>query len=164
MLINLIGFQICWLGLVYFGNFFSPVAILLVCIHIHKQLNRWQEFKLILSTLCIGIVIDGLLTINNVFIFTTSAFIPFWLIMLWACFAATLSHSLKILKHSILLQALVGAVIAPFSYIAGHKLGAVEFTYSLLITYLILSLIWGPLLVLLFRLEKWFTENKRNVL
>ena len=78
---------------------------------------------------------------------------------LWASFATTLSHSLRFLRTSIWLQILAG-LIAPLSYIVGYQLEVVNLGQSLIITYLVLSVIWGSLFVLLFRLQSFFIGKK----
>jgi hypothetical protein len=162
MMINFVGFQICWLGLVLLGNSFIPVAIALLLAHISQLVNKCNELKLILTVLCIGAAIDSLLALNGVFIFDSTLVIPIWLIILWGCFAATLLHSLKFLQRSIIFQISSGAVFAPLSYVTGYKLNIVDFSYSLFTTYVILSFIWTPLMVFFFKLAAVFDKEKLN--
>ena len=63
----------------------------------------------------------------NFFIFDDNQHIPFWLVMLWACFGATLCHSLRFLAEYKILQILVGGGFAPLSYLAGYQFQVVEF-------------------------------------
>lgn len=150
MLINIIGFNISWFGLVYWGNNFIPFAIVFLIAHLFFQSKNFNELILILLISVIGISVDSLLQKLNVFIFTEPAHIPFWLMMLWTSFSATICHSLCFLASSKLLQFFIGGLISPLSYIAGHKFMVVEFGFSVLITYSILAVLWGGLFILFF--------------
>jgi hypothetical protein len=153
ILINIISFNLTWVGLVYFGNSFIPIATLFLIIHFVFLSNDKNEMRFSVFVCFIGIAVDALLKFYNIFIFQDSLYIPVWLIFLWACFSTTLCHSLRFLEKSIWMQIAVG-FIAPFSYIAGNKLGAVDFGESTFIIYIILTLIWSTLFVLFFYLKR----------
>jgi hypothetical protein len=150
MLINAIGFNFSWFGLVYWGNNFIPFALTLLVFHLIFQSKNHKELILILLISVIGISVDSLLQQFNVFIFPEPSHVPFWLMMLWASFAASICHSLSFLASSKVLQFFLGGLISPLSYIAGNKFMVVEFGYSLLITYSILALLWGGLFILFY--------------
>jgi len=153
MLINLIGFNVSWFGLVYWGNNFIPVAFLLLLAHLFFQSKNYKELFLILVVSIIGISVDSLLQQLTFFIFFEPSHIPFWLMMLWASFAATICHSLNFLASSKMLQLVVGGLISPLSYIAGYKFMVVDFGYSMFITYIFLALVWGGLFILFYCLK-----------
>jgi hypothetical protein len=153
MLINVVGFNISWFGLVYWGNSFIPIAFIFLLAHLFIQSKSFRELQLILLITIIGICTDSLLQQFSFFIFIESSHIPFWLMMLWASFAATICHSLRFLSSSKLLQLLIGGLISPLSYIAGYKFMAVDFGYSMLLTYSVLALLWGCLFILFFYLK-----------
>jgi hypothetical protein len=48
------------------------------------------------------------------------------------------------------------------SYIAGYKFMAVDFGYSILITYSILALIWGGLFILFFYIKTKIMKGDTN--
>ncbi|GAA6170973.1 hypothetical protein NBRC116592_06430 [Colwellia sp. KU-HH00111] len=156
---NIIGFNITWFGLVYFGNNFIAVAIAFLLIHTLFFIQNPRELALLLSVSIIGIGVDTLLQHLAVFIFNQSAFIPLWLMVLWPCFATTLSHSLRFLGKSIWFQYLAG-LAAPLSYIAGHQLGVVNFGYSITMTYCILAIIWCLLFMVFFQLQSALFNNE----
>ena len=162
MLINIIGFNLSWFGLVYWGNNFIPFTFALLIAHLFFQSKNHKELLLILIISVIGISVDSLLQQLNVFIFLEPSHIPLWLVMLWASFAATICHSLRFLESSKLLQLAVGGLVSPLSYIAGYKFMAVDFGYSILITYLILALIWAGLFVLFFYLKSKIIKVEIN--
>lgn len=85
---------------------------------------------------------------------------PYWLVTLWFCFASTISHSLNFLQNSVLLQIVVGSLIAPLSYVAASKLNAVDFSLSLVNTFAILSLVWGLLMVIFFALKSHLIKEE----
>jgi hypothetical protein len=171
MIVNFIGFYLAWIGLVLVGNLFIPFAIGLIALHLSMVVKssrlRIAEVKLITSLVIVGVIVDNALTYFSVFNFPGNSSInfiaiPLWLVVLWACFAATIAHSLKPIGHSRLLQAAIGAVFAPMSYVAGQKLGAVEFVYSFLNTYIVLAVVWAFLLILSFQLKHFFFEREAN--
>jgi hypothetical protein len=156
MILNLVGFQVCWLGLIYWGNSFTPIALLMITAHFFFLSNKPHELLLVVCVTIIGCCVDMILALTGIFVFENTPFIPFWLMVLWVCFSSTISHSLQFLKSSIKLQIFVGAVIAPLSYIGGFKFDMVDFTYSLFTTYAVLSLIWSIFMVIIFKLETLF--------
>ena len=162
MLINILGFNLSWFGLIYWGNNFIPFAFILIVAHLFFQSKSAKELIFILLISAIGISVDSILQQLNVFIFPNADHIPFWLMILWASFAATICHSLYFLASSKLLQLVVGGLISPMSYIAGYKFMAVDFGYSILITYSILALIWGGLFILFFYIKTKIMKGDTN--
>ena len=148
--INYIAFNLIWFGLVVAGNFFVPLAAIWLVLHITFCNDKVTEAKLIGLVTLIGISLDSSLTYFGIYVFDDRTFIPMWLILLWANFASTINHSLHFLTQSKALQWFVGTVIAPLSYVAGYKLDAVSFGYPTFTTYMLLSLIWGGLLMLFY--------------
>jgi hypothetical protein len=153
-LINLLGFDFIWFGLVYWGDIFVPWALLLLCMHFYFiSKKKRNEFYLVCVVAAIGILIDYSLHYFDIFIFNETSFIPVWLVTLWFCFGATLCHSLNFLQNSRVLQWLVGALLAPLSYIAGNQLNAVSFSLSNVQTFVVLAFIWGLLMLIFFNLK-----------
>ncbi|RBW47360.1 DUF2878 domain-containing protein [Psychromonas sp. B3M02] len=153
MIINMLGFNLAWFGLVYFGNIFIPVALVMLLHHFILQSKLTNEVRLVLLVTVIGASVDSFLHFIHFFDFPDSALIPFWLIVLWACFASTLCHSLSFLNKSKVSQVLVGGGFAPLSYLAGTNFNAVEFSYSWTVSYLTLAVIWGSLFLLFYYLK-----------
>jgi hypothetical protein len=160
--INLVGFNLSWFGLVYWGNAFIPVSLSLLMVHLYFYGRKNKELLLVSLVTLVGVMVDSSLQYVNVFVFENSLHIPLWLITLWACFAATLSHSLNFLSRHKILQLLVGALLAPLSYIAGFKFDAVDFTFSVFSTYMILSIIWGILFVTFYALKESLVYSEVN--
>lgn len=160
MLLNIIGFNISWFGLVLIGNHFIPFVLCWLVFHIYFSKKSLAECKLILSVTTIGILVDSTLLFFDVLLFNEHWLIPFWLIMLWAAFAATIAHSLNILAWSKTLQFCIGFIFPPLSYLAGSSLSSVEFGYSLVTTYFIFAFIWAGLMMLFFYLKKIFYSQE----
>jgi len=160
-IVNVIGFDLVWFGLVYWGNSFIPIALILLGLHFcFISKFKTKELQLVCIVALIGIAVDSTLQVFDVFIFESDTTLPFWLITLWACFAATLCHSLNFLQKSKILQWLIGALLAPLSYIAGNKLQAVSFSLTTESTFIILSLIWGLLMIIFFSLKHHLIDRE----
>ena len=162
MLLNLIGFNLSWFGLILLGNTFIPLSLLWLGLHFYWSANPKAEVKLVFSIALIGTLVDTLLYSAGVFIFPNGQYLPLWLITLWVAFAATIAHSLNFLTYSKLLQALIGFVFPPLSYLAGASLSVVEFGYSPLSTYFILAITWSILMVIFFQLKDIFYNQVIN--
>jgi hypothetical protein len=156
MLINIIGFNLSWFGLVLLGNDFIPVTLCWLIYHLYQGQRsgnkQWRtEIVLISLVTATGILVDSVLTLSGIFQFPEHHIIPLWLVMLWASFAATIAHSLQFLAKSKRLQLLIGFVFPPFSYLAGASFLAVELPYGPYITYFVLAPIWSVLMLLFYQ-------------
>jgi hypothetical protein len=160
MLFNFIGFNISWFGLVLLGNSFIPFSLLWIGIHLYLCKQSLAEFKLIISVVFIGTMVDSVLLFFDVLLFNQQLIIPFWLITLWAVFAATITHSLHFLANSKILQFTIGYIFPPLSYIGGASLSAVELGHGVLVSYFILASIWSVLMVLFFTLKDRFYHQE----
>ena len=160
MLLNMLGFNLAWFGLIFFGNTFIPISLLMIVLHLSMFSNINNEMRLVILVTVIGVSVDSFLHFFGFFIFPDSTSMTPWLVILWVCFACTICHSLTFLSPSVILQAVVGAIFSPLSYIAAQKIGAVNFGYSLLTTYITLALIWGGLFICFFYLKSVMTETR----
>ncbi|MGJ8682512.1 DUF2878 domain-containing protein [Paraglaciecola sp.] len=162
-MLNIIGFNLSWFGLILFGHWFIPVTAVWLAFHLYACDSRKVEAKLILSVTLLGTLIDSTLLNVGILIIEDHVIIPLWFIMLWAVFTSTIRHSLQFLKHSYVLQFVVGFCTAPLSYLGGASLSPIELGYSQVNTFLIIGLIWGVLMIGIFALQKRFEaqENYR---
>tara|TARA_B110000495_G_C23029311_1_gene612469 strand:- start:2529 stop:3071 length:543 start_codon:yes stop_codon:yes gene_type:complete len=163
ILVNLLGFNAIWFGLILLGNVFIPIAVIMLLLHLYYQADK-NELVLILIVAGVGVLLDSALIYSGIFIFpgSTPTQLPFWLITLWLCFSATVRHSLGFLANSKILQCLIGAIFAPLSYLAGAKFSVVYITPSFELSYLLLAGLWGPLMVLVFALSAWLQIEEKN--
>ena len=162
MLINMIGFNVAWFGLIYLGNSFVPIVLLMLLAHFKWLSKSKSEITLVFLVTLIGISVDSLFQLTNVFIFPNNNHIPVWLVFIWIGFATTISHSLSFLAAYKPLQLLLGFIMAPLSYKSGEMLCAVEFGQSYLSTHFILGTTWAMLLLLFFSLKARFNNKEVN--
>lgn len=153
-LLNLIFFNIAWIGLVFWRDSFVIIAIAYLVVHVFYLSRMSKEWQLIVIVTAFGVLLDSYLHFLDIFIFEDRSLIPLWLVVLWGCFSTTICHSLAFLERSKVAQALVGGVLAPLSYLAGEHYDAVRFSYSPSNTYLILMPIWSLLFLSVFQLKK----------
>ncbi len=162
-LVNLLGFNAAWFGLILLGNIFIPLAAIMLLLHLYYQADK-SELVLIFIVAGVGVLLDSALIYSGIFIFPDSTQLPLWLITLWFCFAATVRHSLSFLAKFKILQVLAGGVFAPLSYLAGAKFSVVYITPSFELSYLLLGCLWGPLMLLVFAISGWLQiEEKKHV-
>lgn len=150
---NILGFNLSWLGLVFFGNESIPFVSAWLCCHFYYIKNRKAEIIFVTVLTTVGISLDSILVITGVFNFEAELLIPYWLMVLWFSFSATVNVSLTFLENSKRWQAAIGAIFPATSYIAGAALNRVELTYSETITYFILSPIWAGIFIFMFVLR-----------
>ncbi|MCU7554309.1 DUF2878 domain-containing protein [Alteromonas sp. ASW11-19] len=157
-LVNFIWFQTIWLLVIFFQyEYLWVVGLLLFAFFVVCHEPRRDGVLVILLAL-LGLTTDSVLTIAGVFEFPAPEYgllIPWWLVALWAAFAATLRHSLRYFRSRWLLAILGGAVFGPVSYAAGARLGAVAFGYELTTTLLILASVWAVVFPLSVWLSQW---------
>ena len=170
VVINLVGFQIIWWLMILYQDQYVSVGLLLLIGHLMLIKEHRCESVTLLVVGFIGTLVDSALTLAGVFSFTQNSAvgvivpIPLWLITLWFGFAATLRHSMSYLSQRLWLAALFGGIGGPLSYVAGERLGAVNFGFSLPVVVSVLVAIWALLLPLAFvlvrRLEGRFSSVK----
>ncbi|WP_286269402.1 DUF2878 domain-containing protein [Thalassotalea hakodatensis] len=162
MLIHFILFNLLWLALVIYGNAAIILALLwLGAFAWNKKLTR-HEFYLAAVITFLGISIDNILTVLGIFRFPNETFIPYWLIVLWACFSCLLLRAPQQLKTTRWLQVTLPMFFAPLSYFVGFQLSAVKFAWGVLPTMLLLSVIWPLFIMLAFSLENYLLHKERH--
>ncbi len=154
-LFNALWFDLAWFCLVVGQERLLPASVLIIAFHLLFVAHKGAEYRSLALLACTGIAVDSLLTVTGVFEFSASLLIPWWLVLLWVAFAATLSRSLTFLAKRLPLSILVGAAAGPVSYWAGYKLGAVDFGFSVMATLMLLSLVWAVLFPALLKLSQW---------
>lgn len=134
--IRFIVFQLGWFAAVPGGAHDHAVAgcvvvALIIAFHLWQADVPSQEVILILFTTLIGTIWDSALVMLDVIQYPHGIFIngiaPIWIIAVWALFATAFNTSLTFLKHRYVFASLFGAIGAPLSFIAGMKLGALQF-------------------------------------
>mgnify|MGYP001163520115 FL=1 len=146
---NIIAFNLTWLACVVGRDDYlwlaAPAVFVYVILLVRHQVI---ELKRLLPLIAIGISIDVLLTALGIFQFEASLFgaggllIPAWLMVLWVAFSTTLFLSLRMIGRYKILAALCGALVIPFNYAVGERLGAVSFGDAYPLALLSMSAIW----------------------
>lgn len=147
---NAVWFQSCWFSGVLLQHPPYLLAALLI-LHFVSHVDPRRALCKMFPIAFIGIVLDSVLTAAGVFVFSDqlTVGIPLWLWGIWVAFVASFDLSLSFLKGRLWLASLLGAVSGTASYVAGMKLGAVTFGYSLPLTVGVLSMTWAIVLPLL---------------
>jgi hypothetical protein len=135
-LINFVAFQACWFacvlgasnGLPWLGLVAVAIALFL---HLKMSGNARREGRLILVAVAMGLVFDSLLLSSGWLNYPNGMLLPgmapYWILAMWALFATTLNVSMSWIKTSLVLAAVMGAVFGPLSYMAGQRLGGLQF-------------------------------------
>ncbi len=138
ILANAVLFQICWFVAILAGGYWALIPLLLMCCHYVFYMGAKYLRPVLLLSL-VGILIDSAYLGVNIYTVTeTSALVPFlglpvWLACLWIGFCACLPVSLAWLLKEKYWFVLLTTVMGPISYIAGRRLGAIDFTNSSLL-------------------------------
>jgi hypothetical protein len=89
-----------------------------------------------LSAIAFGVVADSLLVFLGWVSYPNgtwaAGFAPYWILAMWALFATTLNVSMRWMRGRFLVAVLMGAVGGPLSYLAGERLGAMQFMEPML--------------------------------
>ncbi|AXT40480.1 DUF2878 domain-containing protein [Alteromonas sp. BL110] len=163
---NFAWFQAIWWLVILFQNSAVLPVLGLLLIWIVFSPKRVEDIKLMSAVFLLGTVVDALLTLSGLFIFNQTEVlvsfwpIPIWLSLLWAAFAGTVYHSLTAFNGRMMIAAVVGAVFAPLSYIAGAEFGAVELGASVMLSYIFIALVWSVIFPLCFYLSNRFEAKQ----
>ena len=156
---NLIGFQAVWWACALYGDAGAWAALVWLAGHVALQRERATEVLVVLVCAVIGWVVDSTLMHTGWLSFSGSSWgLPLWLCVLWACFGATLNHSMQPLQQRIWLATLLGAVGGPMSYYAGTALGRLSFADTTP-TLIVLSAVWAVMLPGLLVLTRWLSTS-----
>jgi Protein of unknown function (DUF2878) len=106
-------------------------VMLLIAAHVTRASQPFQELKLVAATALIGAVWESALVAVRLLSYPSGILVhglaPYWLVALWALFAAQFNTTYTWLKSRLPLAALLGAVAGPVSFHAGAALGALKF-------------------------------------
>jgi hypothetical protein len=136
VLINFIAFQAGWfasvLGAARDLPWVGPVAFIVVLLlHLRQAEQPELEAALVFACGVIGTWFESFLVATGWVGYPSGQFspylAPYWIITMWMLFATTLNRSLGWLRGRHVLAAVLGAISGPASYLAGQKLGGIEF-------------------------------------
>jgi hypothetical protein len=136
LLINVTAFKLGWLSSVFGGAQQLPwlgplVVFLAVAIHLTRAQRPSSEFMLIVSCGLIGAVFDSALVAAGWVTFPSGmiseSMAPYWIVTMWMLFGTTINLSMRWMRGRPWLAAAFGFVGGPLAYIAGHKIGGIQF-------------------------------------
>jgi hypothetical protein len=136
LLVNVAAFKLGWLSSVIGGAQQLPwlgplVVFIAVAIHLARAERPRAELMLILSCGLIGAVFDsalvaaGWVTFPSGMISESAA--PYWIVTMWMLFGTTINLSMRWMRGRPLLAAAFVFFGGPLAYMAGHKLGGIQF-------------------------------------
>lgn len=145
--LNFVVFQSIWALSVIGKEAWIGWSLALLLLHFSLSPNRKSDLRLLLIVTFVGIIADSTLIFFDVLVFKSQDYMPIWLIILWSAFALTLNYSLNwLIQLNVIIKSALGAVAGTFSYWMGHNLGAVDFTYSTVMSCVLLAISWGLVL------------------
>jgi len=136
LVFNFALFHVGWLACVVgaatdMSLFGSAIAVLLIAVHLFNVANVRAELYLVSAAIIIGFTWETLLLSQQWLTYAgsslSSSVAPYWLVIMWALFATTINVSMAWMKNRWFLAVVMGAIFGPMAFIAGEKLGAVEF-------------------------------------
>lgn len=141
-----IGWAACVLGAAAGVALLGPGVVALL-VALHWGINRpcYGELSLIAFTTAFGLAVDSALSASGFFSFdgATVALAPLWLVALWTNLATAVNWCLGWMRGRLWLQSLFGAIVGPFAYYVGTRLGALEFPQPLGLTIGVLVIVWA---------------------
>ncbi len=145
-----------WLAVLYGKQSLLWLSLLLVA-HFVLSPSRLRDFQLMPLAL-VGMTMDTLLMYAGVLHFAAT---PVWLMLLWLHFVLALEHSLAWLgRLPLWAQVFAGVSGGAGSYLAGAELGAVSLPLGNLVSFLLLSCLWGALIPGYFLLRRRIAGNE----
>lgn len=166
---NAIGFQLVWfccVGAAERGSQWPGLAAAMSfgLLMLAFGRKRREDIVAVLLTLPLGLALDACFAASGWLHYAPGddAIVPVWIVALWLGFAFTLNHSLAFLRERIGLAALLALVFAPLSYLAAHRLGAVQFGGAWSAVLPMLATAWAFVLPLIFALLRFATDAPRR--
>lgn len=147
---NALLFQVGWLVCILCGSFWAGIFTLAAIIFHFVIVPQWREDAVaVVIAIALGLLHDLLLLHSGHIQFAESSYLPpLWLVCLWVLLGITLNHSLVWIYSRPLWSALLGAIAAPLSYLAGVKLSSAEWSSPLVEVLPIIAILWLVILPL----------------
>ena len=127
---NAVWYQIFWFTALLGRENWEPLLFLLLGLHFVFSPRKKADLFLVFACGSIGIFADSALATAGVFVFSPEPSflpIPIWLAAIWLAFCCTLLHSFNFFVARPLAGPIVISLLAPLSYLAGERFGAISF-------------------------------------
>ena len=159
------GWFVCVLGAAAAHPWIAAaVGLLLVLVHLTLVRNFARESLLLLASLLLGLLVDGIHIRTGVLTFPIGGFHPAlppaWILVLWLQFAMSLHYSLGWLNGRYILGALLGSVSGALAYWAGVRFGAAAFAADLVRCLVQIGLSWGLTMLILLHISRLTAPKK----
>ncbi len=173
--LNSICYTIGWFWCVLFGIYkhswlalMGAVVLIVFQLYYTKKKNLSlyiQDTILVFFSIPLGIFLEILFILTGTIDYPNSIkfFPPIWIVLLYPLFSLVLNHSLQFLKKKYLLTFIFGCLAAPFSYFSGLSLGGLTFSYSPIITAIIIGIFWGVFLSILSKMASLIEKATRDM-
>jgi len=170
-IVNIVMFQTGWLACVISLNhqlewLALTLLAFVITAHLFMVNDARPDILIILITGICGLLVDSTMISQKLLLsdwkVAINGWAPLWLVGLWMLFGTTMYHSLAWFQRHLWLAAIAGFIFAPLSYLAGSKLGVLQFSsdIGMYLILLYIALIWffvTPFLLWLARtLQLWF--------
>lgn len=153
ILINMLSFQLLWFACVQGSAWLAGSALaLFLAVHYRWVMTDQLEWLFLLLMTLVGLLVESVVSSLNLIHFSNSPVLyldglsiriaPFWLLCLWAGFAATFHHSLAWLRSRPLWCALLVIISMPSTYYLGATLSESTFPNSVLLALLVETVLW----------------------
>ena len=169
-ILNAVFFYIIWwgcvLGVQYSYNYLGLVLTLVVgSLHLNIVSDWKKEIKLIFIVGLLGLLVESFhfhsqLLDYSGYIYPNPLLPPLWIICMWLGFAGTLNYSMFWMKDRWLVMFLCGAIFGPMSYVAGLKLGVLNFNFSYILSILGIAITWGLSIPIMYYINNMIYKNK----
>ena len=157
LVVNIVIYQVCWLACIISAAALEPmIGVGLVAIaaayHLYSARAALPELKLLIIAAVVGALWDSLPVAMGWLVYPSGMLIegaaPYWIVAIWIVFATTFNVSLRWFKQHLLFASLLGAIGGPLAFLAGERLGGVEFIdYPMALGALAIG--WGALMPIL---------------
>lgn len=159
--LNIAILYAAWFGAVLSAARGWPVAaalasVAMIALNVSLAERRSRELGIVALALAIGLAVESLHVGIGGLRFAAPGPVPggppAWIVLMWGAFATVVSVSLGWLGERPILTAVLGAAGAPLSYLAGARLGAMEFGAGEAAGLGLIALTWAVALPVLVRL------------
>lgn len=172
LVINAIAFQLAWFSALYGGvsdwlTLAWLPAVIAAIWHLYQSRSHiTQEMRLFIGVLLLGFICEsGFIALGAITYLGSPLFgfgPPHWIMAMWLAFA-TLPHGcLNWLRSKWILQAILGGLTGPLSYLAGGKLGGATLHEPVLTSLAVIGAGWAIALPIIFLVAELLSARQNG--
>lgn len=149
---NVLGVQLAWFACAYGAIIGVPTVGVIACLlvmGVNFALTREHRTFLCLSLLLgfYGFLAESMLACNGIIKYSSpfpvQGLAPLWIVTLWMAFAGLIYPTFGWLINRPIGAAMLGAFMAPWSYYAAARLGALELSEPVLMPLVAIAAMWA---------------------